>query len=280
MRNRHPNPRLVKIHRSYSVEEIARLFGLHTVRNWLKKGLALIDDRRPMLVLGQELLQFLHERRQRAKQACGRGRIYCIACCAPKLPAGKMAECVPTGPQTGNLRDICPDCDRLIYQRVNPAKIDAARDDPEFHVHAASPAQNYDGRKLIILYLGDYDPPGLYMSQIDLLWRIAEYGCDHVTIHRIALTHEQVSDLPSFPATDKGKGALLRIWASMGARQRRQDRKVFDLQCCRALLGETGKPSAKAVKLCGGRWYNAGRRVQVARRIGSDLNDELMAKAS
>lgn len=26
---RHPNPRLVKVHRNYSVEEIARLFGIH-----------------------------------------------------------------------------------------------------------------------------------------------------------------------------------------------------------------------------------------------------------
>src|SRR6266404_3171676 len=95
MGSRHPNPRLVKIHRNYSVEDIARLFGIHknTVRNWLKQGLATIDDRRPILVLGQELSRFLHECRQKAKQSCGLGRLYCIACRAPKVPAGKMAEC-------------------------------------------------------------------------------------------------------------------------------------------------------------------------------------------
>jgi excisionase family DNA binding protein len=121
MGNRRPNPRLVKIHRSYSVEEIARLLGLHrnTVCNWLKQGLPAIDDRRPMLVLGRELSRFLHERREKAKQACGPGRIYCIACRTPKPPAGKMAECIPTSPRAGNLRGICPDCDRLIYRRVN-----------------------------------------------------------------------------------------------------------------------------------------------------------------
>jgi transposase-like protein len=54
--NRHPNPRLVKLHRNYSVEEIARLFDLHknTVRHWLKQGLAAIDDRRPRLVPRQQ----------------------------------------------------------------------------------------------------------------------------------------------------------------------------------------------------------------------------------
>jgi Helix-turn-helix domain len=130
---RHPNPRLVKIHRNYSVEEIARLFGIHknTVRNWLKQELAAIDDQRPMLILGRELSRFLQERRQRAKQSCGPGRIYCIACRAPKAPAGNMADCMPTSPSAGNLCGICPDCDRLIYRRVNLSKIDAVRGDLE-----------------------------------------------------------------------------------------------------------------------------------------------------
>ena len=133
MGSRHPNPRLVKIHRNYSVEDIARLFGIHknTVRNWLKQGLAAIDDRRPILILGRELSRFLRERRQKAKKTCGPGRIYCIACRAPKVPAAKMAECIPTGPLAGNLCGICPDCERLIYRRVNLAKIDAIRDDLE-----------------------------------------------------------------------------------------------------------------------------------------------------
>ena len=100
---RHPNPRLVKVHRNYSVEEVARLFGLHknTVRNWFKQGLTAVDDRRPILILGRELSRFLHERRQKARQTCGPGRIYCIACRAPKDPAGQMAECIPTGPGAG-----------------------------------------------------------------------------------------------------------------------------------------------------------------------------------
>ena len=130
---RHPNPRLVKIHRNYSVEDIARLFGIHknTVRSWLKQGLTAINDRRPTLILGCELRRFLQERRQRAKQSCGPGRIYCIACRRPKVPAGKMAECTPTSPLAGNLCGICPDCDRLIYRRVNLAKIDTVRGELE-----------------------------------------------------------------------------------------------------------------------------------------------------
>jgi hypothetical protein len=34
-------------------------------------------------------------------------------------------------PTTGNLCGICPDCNRLIYRRVNLAKIDAIRGELE-----------------------------------------------------------------------------------------------------------------------------------------------------
>jgi hypothetical protein len=130
---RHPNPRLAKIHRNYTVEEVAQLYGLlkNTIRNWLKQGLATIDERRPRLILGRDLRRFLHERREKAKQVCGPGQLFCIACRAPKVPAGMMAECIQTGPRSGNLCGICPDCERLIYRRVNLTKIDAIRGELE-----------------------------------------------------------------------------------------------------------------------------------------------------
>lgn len=63
--------RRVKIHPSYTVDEAARLFGVHknTVRAWRKSGLQTIDDRRPILVLGRHLAKFLHDRRQRTTLA-------------------------------------------------------------------------------------------------------------------------------------------------------------------------------------------------------------------
>src|SRR5262245_20955736 len=112
MGSRHPNPRLAKIHRSYSVEEIARLFKVHknTVRAWLRKGLEAIDGQRPTVARGEEIRRFLSERRARAKRPSGPGRIYCLPCRAPKVPALKMAECVVTGHATGTLQGICSDC--------------------------------------------------------------------------------------------------------------------------------------------------------------------------
>ena len=66
-------------------------------------------------------------------------------------------------------------------------------------------AEDDDGRALIVFYVGDYDPSGLYMSEHDLPDRLAKYGGDHVTLERIALTRKQTAGLPPFPASDKRK---------------------------------------------------------------------------
>jgi hypothetical protein len=66
-------------------------------------------------------------------------------------------------------------------------------------------AEDNDGRPLIILYVGDFDPSGLYMSEVDLPARFAKYNGKHIKLKRIALTTKQLTGLPSFPATDKRK---------------------------------------------------------------------------
>jgi hypothetical protein len=60
-------------------------------------------------------------------------------------------------------------------------------------------------RQLMVLYVGDWDPSGLYMSERDLPARLEKYGGEHVVLERIALTRDQLAGLPSFPASDKKK---------------------------------------------------------------------------
>ena len=66
-------------------------------------------------------------------------------------------------------------------------------------------AEDDDGRDLIILYVGDFDPSGMFMSEEDLPARFAKYDGDHIKLRRIALTAKQLAGLPSFPAADKRK---------------------------------------------------------------------------
>jgi hypothetical protein len=66
-------------------------------------------------------------------------------------------------------------------------------------------AEDNDGRPVIALYIGDRDPSGMYMSEVDWPNRMEKYGGSHVEFRRIALLPDQVGGLPSFPASDKVK---------------------------------------------------------------------------
>ena len=128
-RKRHPNPCLAKLHRNYTVEEVARLFGIHrnTVRGWVKRGLPTSDDQRPMLILGRDLAAYLHVQRTKNKRTCKPGEIYCVRCRAPRLPAGDMADYQPVTENLGNLIAICSDCDAIMYRRINLARLEQVR---------------------------------------------------------------------------------------------------------------------------------------------------------
>ncbi len=129
VRRRRPNHRLVKIHFSYTVKDIASVLGSHknTVRQWIKQGLPTIDDRRPVLIQGRELIAFLQARRALRKRRCRPGEIYCVRCRAPKFPAAGMAEYRPFNEKIGNLAGICPDCNSMMYRCVSIAKIGEVR---------------------------------------------------------------------------------------------------------------------------------------------------------
>jgi hypothetical protein len=129
-RRTRPNPRRVKKLNSYTVDEAARTLDVHknTVREWIKRGLPTIDDRRPTLVLGGAIADFLVERRVRNRRPCGPGEFYCMRCRAPRRPAERMADYLPLTTSTGNLRGICPACSALIHRRVSLAKLGVFRD--------------------------------------------------------------------------------------------------------------------------------------------------------
>lgn len=129
MKRRRIDPRRAKLHRTYTVEGVGRLFGCHrnTVRAWLKSGLAAVDRNRPTLIRGAELRRFLNDRRAKAKCPTPAGMIYCLRCRKPRRPAGDMVDFAPSTATSGNLEGICPDCGIMLYRRVNIAKVEAIR---------------------------------------------------------------------------------------------------------------------------------------------------------
>lgn len=138
---RHPNRRRVKIHRPYTVEDLAAALNVHknTIRRWAKNGLDPIDDRRPMMFRGIDVVAFLQKCRAARKAPCSPGQMYCFKCRAPKHSAGSIADLEITGPSKGQLVGICPDCGTMMYRRVNPNRIEQMQGHLEVTVRQAQP---------------------------------------------------------------------------------------------------------------------------------------------
>jgi hypothetical protein len=141
MKRRRIDPRRAKLHRSYTVEETARLFGVHrnTVRSWLKDGLRPTDGDRPVLILGSELRRFLIARRADRKSPTPPGMIYCLRCREARRPAGEVVEFLPRTPSTGDLQGICPTCDAMLYRRVSVAALESVRAGLDVMIRDADP---------------------------------------------------------------------------------------------------------------------------------------------
>lgn len=112
--------RRIKRHHSYTVDEAARAVGAArgTVRRWLDNGLPAIRDRKPFLILGDDLSAYMAGRAQ-PKQACPPGTCYCVKCREARRPDGNMAEFIAINAHSGNLRALCPDCGSLMHRRTS-----------------------------------------------------------------------------------------------------------------------------------------------------------------
>jgi len=112
--------RAVKRHHSYTVDEAARLCrcSRQTVRRWLKSGLPALVERKPALILGGDLIEFLKSR-SKPRSRCGPDECYCFKCRAPRKAAGGIADLIPMNPTGGNLRALCDVCGTLMHKRVS-----------------------------------------------------------------------------------------------------------------------------------------------------------------
>ncbi len=121
MPSKRADPRLIKLHRTYSVEEISDRLGIHknTVRGWQARGLNPVDDKRPVVFQGSKLRAFLEEQRRLAKRPCPTGSFYCFRCRVPRSPALGMVEYTPRNARRGNLKALCQHCNGLMHRAAS-----------------------------------------------------------------------------------------------------------------------------------------------------------------
>lgn len=125
MGTRYPNSGRVKVHLTYTIEELALMYSVHknTIRNWQKVGLEPVDNARPILFKGATVAAFLKERSARSKKPCGPGEFFCLPCRTPMRPVGDRVNYVPATPISGTLTGLCPACGRLMYRRVSHERL-------------------------------------------------------------------------------------------------------------------------------------------------------------
>lgn len=116
--NRNHNPRLVRGRRSYSLAEIAKIYGthVHTVHRWTKEGLpVLCRETKPYLVMGADVRAFLTDSAKKRKQPLGADEFYCARCRKPRKSRPEDRLLKMTGRKLGAfqqviIRGICEIC--------------------------------------------------------------------------------------------------------------------------------------------------------------------------
>jgi hypothetical protein len=101
------------------VEEAALLYSVHkrTIRNWIIKGLAICDDKRPLLILGTDLRLFLQQQRKVNKRKCKPSELYCFKCREPRTPDLNTIKFIEETNTSGVIKARCSMCNSKMNKK-------------------------------------------------------------------------------------------------------------------------------------------------------------------
>lgn len=121
------DPRKIRIHQSYEVGEVAEILGAseQTVRRWISNGLPVLSFKRPVLILGFELKQYLEDVQAKPKRNAALGAIMCMSCRKHQMPFGLLADYIPTSDTNGRLMTLCGTCESVCVRFTSKASLPA-----------------------------------------------------------------------------------------------------------------------------------------------------------
>jgi hypothetical protein len=120
------SPRRVKQTVAYSTQEIAALYSIHirTVHEWYRAGLPTIDDRKPFLVLGEDLKMFLNARQKSRKIPCQINELYCTKCRTPRMSWENQVDIRYLTEKIILVVGLCPICNTTLNKAASAKKLD------------------------------------------------------------------------------------------------------------------------------------------------------------
>lgn len=119
------NTRRIKRGLSYSVQEVADLFGVHknAVLRWIKDGLPIIDQRKPYLIHGADLAEYLNAKQRKRKQPMKPDEFYCCKCRAPRKAWEKQVDVIIKNKSKLSLSALCAVCDTVVHRAGSVSKL-------------------------------------------------------------------------------------------------------------------------------------------------------------
>ncbi|PMN12903.1 hypothetical protein BCT39_08950 [Vibrio lentus] len=112
------NPNKSKIHRSYTMEEVASLYSVNkrTVQNWIQDGLSVIKEKKPFLILGTELRIFIRQKNKSRKRKCKQHELYCFRCRKASLVEPTSIHFLRESHGTGRVFGECIQCGSKVHK--------------------------------------------------------------------------------------------------------------------------------------------------------------------
>ena len=160
------NVRRIKQTRLYSVQEIGKLFDLHKnaeelikphvielMRTAVLLDLQPIDDRKPYMIRGNVLADFLRQRQQSRKCKCAPDQFYCCKCRAPRKASLGMVDALFDTPTKLRLIALCEQCSTAMHKNQSAENLPALHKifqirtlPPKYLSDCVSPTVNSDMR--------------------------------------------------------------------------------------------------------------------------------------
>ena len=115
------NPMKVNAALTYDVEEAAKALGKSqaTIRNWIKLGLPVMASKKPVLILGADLRDFIRVQSQKAKKPLDVDQLYCPRCRQGGHPTDMAVTLHRNTPTTARLGGICVTCGAMATRFVS-----------------------------------------------------------------------------------------------------------------------------------------------------------------
>ena len=116
----------IKTHQSYTVADAVAALGVGTgtIRQWVRDGLPILRGKRPYLLLGRDIKEFVKIRTDARRCQLAKNEVFCLSCRKPRKPEQGLVEIRFLECNRPMVAALCPTCgatcNRLISASATP----------------------------------------------------------------------------------------------------------------------------------------------------------------